>query len=122
VWNQYSGGTQVVRFLIEDPRLLLKPADSRVLDPQIRLIRLAGGIILFSAARMSSSMPDPSGNTWFSIDFRVVRLDAVQTGKALLGQMIECTETTMGTIERLAILCTLLDDETADVDLSHMST
>jgi|CXWL01.1.fsa_nt_gi hypothetical protein len=33
VWNQQNRGTQVVRFLIEDSRLLLKPAESRIRSP-----------------------------------------------------------------------------------------
>ena len=37
------------------------------LDPQIRLICQVGGIILFSAAQMHSSVPNTSGVTRFSM-------------------------------------------------------
>ena len=65
------------------------------LDPQIRLIVPAGGIILFSGSQMHSSVPNTSGKTRFSIDFRVVHEDDV---KAKQGAPIvdeECTGTTM---------------------------
>ena len=47
------------------------------LDPQIRLICPVGGLVLFSAAQMHSSVPNTSGVTRFSIDFRTVHLDDV---------------------------------------------
>ena len=52
------------------------------LDPQIRLICPVGGVILFSAAQMHSSVPNISGVTRFSIDFRTVHLDDVIERKA----------------------------------------
>ena len=42
------------------------------LDPQIRLITPPGGVISFSAAHMHSTVPNTSGRTRFSIDFRTV--------------------------------------------------
>lgn len=95
LWNQQNRGAHVAQFLKEDPRPLPKPTEQLELDPQIRLIVPAGGIILFSGAQMHSSVPNTSGKTRFSIDFRVVHEDDV---KAKQGAPIvdeECTGTTM---------------------------
>jgi hypothetical protein len=52
------------------------------MDPQIRLICPVGGIIVFSGAHLHSSVPNTSGKTRFSIDFRSVHVDdlAVRAG------------------------------------------
>jgi hypothetical protein len=49
------------------------------LDPQIRVICPPGGLMLFSAAQMHSTVPNTSGRTRFSIDFRTVHIDDVMT-------------------------------------------
>ena len=48
------------------------------LDPQIRLVPPPGGLIMFSGAQMHSTVPNTSGKTRFSIDFRLVHLDDVR--------------------------------------------
>lgn len=45
------------------------------LDPQIRVVLPAGGILIFSGAQMHSTTPNSSGKTRFSIDFRTVHID-----------------------------------------------
>lgn len=121
VWNQQNRGGHVARFLKEDPRPLPKPTESLVLDPQVRLIVPAGGVILFSAAQMHSSVPNTSGKTRFSIDFRVVNLDDVTERKGAPRVDEACTGTTMRDYLRAsdlshipADLVSLYDDETAD--------
>ena len=80
-----------------------------MLDPQIRLIVPAGGIILFSAAQMHSSVPNTSGKTRFSIDFRVVNLDdaAGRIGAPRTDEA--CTGTTMRDYLRASDLAHLPD-------------
>ena len=84
-----------------------------------RLIVPAGGIILFSAAQMHSSVPNTSGKTRFSIDFRVVNLDDVAGKKGAPRVDEECTGTTMRDYLRATDyahvpveLVALYDDET----------
>jgi hypothetical protein len=120
VWNQQNRGAHVARFLKEDPRPLPKPTEPLLLDPQLRLIVPAGGIILFSAAQMHSSVPNTSGKTRFSIDFRVVNLDDVAGRKGAPRVDEECTGTTMRDYLRATDLAhipdelvALYDDETA---------
>jgi hypothetical protein len=52
------------------------------LDPQIRLVTEPGGAILFSAAQMHSTVPNTSGRTRFSIDFRTVHLGDLRERKS----------------------------------------
>lgn len=47
------------------------------MQPQIRLICPVGGLILFSGAQLHSAVPNTSGKTRFSIDFRTVHFDDV---------------------------------------------
>ncbi len=95
LWNQQNRGAHVAQFLKEDPRPLPKPTEQLELDPQIRLIVPAGGIIFFSGAQMHSSVPNTSGKTRFSIDFRVVHEDDVRRKKGAPTVDVECTGTTM---------------------------
>jgi hypothetical protein len=77
VWNKLHRGLNVSKMIREDPRPLPRAVEPLTLDPQIRLICPVGGMILFSAAQMHSSVPNTSGITRFSIDFRTVHLDDV---------------------------------------------
>ena len=66
------------------------------LDPQIRMVCQVGGVYLFSAAQLHSTVPNTSGVTRYSIDFRTVHLDDVlgQVGARNIDSA--CTGTTMG--------------------------
>lgn len=94
-WNQKHRGDHVGRLLKVDPRPLPKPTQPIDIDPQIRLIVPPGGIILFSGAQLHSSVPNTSGKTRFSIDFRVVHLDDVKEKKGAPIVDEACTGTTM---------------------------
>lgn len=95
IWNQQNRGGHVAQYLKEDPRPLPKATEPMEMDPQIRLIVPAGGIILFSGSQMHSSVPNTSGKTRFSIDFRVVHEDDVSGKKGAPSVDEECTGTTM---------------------------
>lgn len=115
-WNQQHRGNHVGTFLKEDPRPLPKPLEELQLDPQVRLIVPAGGIILFSGAQMHSSVPNTSGKTRFSIDFRVVNLDDVAGKVGAPRSDEECTGTTMRDYLRATDLTHIPDDLVALYD------
>ena len=91
------------------------------LDPQLRLLSPVGGTLIFSGAQMHSSVPNSSGRTRYSIDFRTVHLgDALQRLGARKCDE-ECTGTTMRDYLRATDLArmpeeviALYDDGTAD--------
>ena len=116
LWNQQNRGEHVAKFLKEDPRPLPKATEPLELEPQIRLIVPAGGIILFSADQMHSSVPNTSGKTRFSIDFRVVHLDDVSRKKGAPAVDAECTGTTMRDYLRGKDFDRLADDLVAMYD------
>ena len=80
-WNSKSraGAAQHIK---SDTRPQPKPLQEMELDPQFRLLTEPGGAILFSAAQMHSTVPNTSGRTRFSIDFRTVSLKDLRAGKA----------------------------------------
>ena len=116
VWNQQNRGAHVAKFLKEDPRPLPKPTEPLALEPQVRLIVPAGGIVLFSGAQMHSSVPNTSGKTRFSIDFRVVNLDDVAQRKGAPRVDEECTGTTMRDYLRATDLVHIPDELVALYD------
>ncbi|HEY8554504.1 MAG TPA: hypothetical protein VIL43_08200 [Burkholderiales bacterium] len=71
-WNQKYRGSHIKSFTTKDPRPLPAPTEPVELEPQLRLLCPVGGIILFSAAHLHSSVPNTSGKTRFSVDFRTV--------------------------------------------------
>jgi hypothetical protein len=82
-------------------------------NPQIRLLPPPGGIIVFSAAHLHSTVPNTSGHTRFSIDFRTVHLDDVirQNGAPNIDSY--CTGSTMSDYLRCTDLAHLPDEATA---------
>jgi len=95
IWNKLHRGENVAKMIKEDPRPLPRATGPMELDPQIRLICPVGGVILFSGAQMHSSVPNTSGVTRFSIDFRSVHLDDVVAKRGAPNIDSACTGTVM---------------------------
>jgi hypothetical protein len=120
LWNQTHRGEHVTKLVKEDPRPLPRPTGPVDLDPQVRLLCPVGGIIVFSGAQLHSSVPNTSGVTRFSIDFRTVNLDDAQSRKGAVNIDSHCTGTTMRDYLRATDLAPvpeevvqLYDDETS---------
>jgi hypothetical protein len=78
-WNS-DGRKNAAQHIKADTRKQPKPEEEMELDPQIRIIVPPGGVILFSAAHMHSTVPNTSGRARYSIDFRTVNLADLRTG------------------------------------------
>jgi hypothetical protein len=89
------GRPDAAKYVKQDPRVLPRPVESIESDPEIRIICPVGGIIIFSAAQMHSSVPNTSGRTRFSIDFRTVHLDDVVAKVGALNVDAACTGTSL---------------------------
>jgi hypothetical protein len=96
-----------------DTREQPKPQESVNPDSQIRPVTPVGGLILFSAAQLHSSVPNTTRHTRFSIDFRTVHLDDVLARKGAPNIDSACTGTTMGDYLRCTDLSHIPDDVTA---------
>lgn len=75
-WNLNSrqSASQHVK---SDTREQPRPLRDLTPDPQVRVVAQAGGMMLFSAAQLHSTVPNTCGTVRFSIDFRTVHLDDV---------------------------------------------
>jgi hypothetical protein len=93
-WTRTSR-VEAAKHVKTDTRVQPKPEEPMELDPQIRLLPPPGGLILFSGAQMHSTVPNDSGRTRFSIDFRTVHLGDVEARRGAHNVDSECTGTTM---------------------------
>ncbi|HEY2777663.1 MAG TPA: phytanoyl-CoA dioxygenase family protein [Gaiellaceae bacterium] len=94
-WNATSRA-EAAKHIGTDTRVQPRPEEDVELDPQVRPIVPAGGVIIFSAAHLHSSVPNTSGKTRFSIDFRTVQLDDLELGRGAPNLDSACTGTTLG--------------------------
>ena len=65
----------------KDTREQPKPLEEIEINPQQRIVCQPGGVIMFSAAQLHSSVPNQTGKTRFSIDFRTIHIGDVASGK-----------------------------------------
>jgi hypothetical protein len=93
-----------------DTRPQPKPEEPVEMDPQVRLICRAGGVILFSGAHLHSTVPNTSDRTRFSIDFRTVNFEDVHHRRGARNVDSACTGTTMGDYLRVTDLAHLPSD------------
>ena len=93
-WNK-EFRANASKHLKEDPRPLPRPTEPVELEFQIRPVCPVGGIIMFAGAQLHSSVPNSSGKTRFSIDFRTVQLDDLVAKKGAPNIDSECTGTSL---------------------------
>jgi hypothetical protein len=93
-WNAVGrkGAAQHVK---SDTRKQPKPEEPLQLDPQLRLVPPAGGIVLFSAAHLHSTVPNTSGRARYSIDFRTVNREDLELGRSAPNLDSHCTGTSL---------------------------
>lgn len=94
-WNRASRKS-AAQHIKEDTRDQPKPEEPVELEPQVRVVCPPGGAILFSGAQLHSTVPNTSGRTRFSVDFRTVNLDDVAADGGAPNVDSACTGTTMG--------------------------
>ncbi|HTO70149.1 MAG TPA: phytanoyl-CoA dioxygenase family protein [Myxococcota bacterium] len=94
-WNRTSRHTAAVQ-IGEDTRDQPKPEEPMDVEAEIRPLCAPGGLVIFSAAQMHSSVPNTSGRTRLSVDFRTVNVRDVEEERGAANVDSECTGTTMG--------------------------
>jgi hypothetical protein len=75
-WNRTSR-QNAAQHVKSDTRQQPRPQGSLEPDPQLRVVAQVGGVMVFSAAQLHSTVPNTCGIARFSIDFRTVHLDDV---------------------------------------------
>lgn len=118
-WNANSRHSSA-QHVNEDTRWQPKPQESIQLDPQLRIISRPGGAVLFSAAHLHSSVPNTSGKTRYSIDFRTVHIDDIRSGSGAPNIDTACQDLTLSDFLRASDFSHLPDEliyETSAVKL-----
>ena len=106
-WNR-SSRLNAAQHIKTDTRDQPKPEEPIELAPQVRVVPEVGGVILFSGNQLHSTVPNDSGRTRFSIDFRTVNIDDVINRREAANVDSECTGTSLrdflraGDFERIA--------------------
>lgn len=93
-WNKESR-KNAAQHIKTDTRKQPHAEEPLELEPQLRLVSKVGGIIIFSGAQMHSTVPNTSGRTRFSIDFRTVHIDDVVAQRGAPNIDSACTGTTL---------------------------
>lgn len=114
-WNR-EHRPKAAQYLQEDPRPLPRPTEPIEIEPQIRLVCPPGGIVLFSGAQLHSTVPNVSGKTRFSIDFRTVHLDDVAARRGAPNVDSSCTGTSLRDFLRGTDFCRISEDMVAPYD------
>jgi ectoine hydroxylase-related dioxygenase (phytanoyl-CoA dioxygenase family) len=94
-WNRTSRQIAAQQIGV-DTRKQPRPEEPMELDPQIRVVGPVGSVLLFSAAQMHSTVPNTSGRTRLSIDFRTVHSDDALARRGARNIDSDCTGTCMG--------------------------
>lgn len=89
------------------------------MDPQVRIVTKPGGMFIFSAAHLHSSIPNFTGKTRFSIDFRTVNPTDLEELRGSENQDSACTGTTMGDYLRVSDLEYISDELTDQYMAEH---
>lgn len=93
-WNQKSR-FNAAQHIKSDSRVQPRAEEPVELDPQIRIVTPVGGVLVFSGAQLHSTVPNDTGRTRFSIDFRTVNLDDAVEMRGAPNIDSMCTGTTM---------------------------
>jgi len=107
-WNA-DGRKNAAKHVNSDTRVQPHAEQLLELEPQIRVVCPPGGIVLFSAAQLHSTVPNSSGFTRYSIDFRTVNFDDVVAGRGALNIDSAPTGTSLRDFRRTADLVQIPD-------------
>src|SRR5215213_131603 len=77
-WNKV-GRASAASQVKADTRKQPRPTEPLDLAPEVRVVCPPGGLILFSGAHLHSTVPNTSGRSRFSIDFRTAHADELAT-------------------------------------------
>ena len=114
-WNRTSRHS-AAQHVTSDTRVQPKPEEPVELDPQIRIAPEPGGVLMFSGAQLHSTVPNTSGRTRFSIDFRTVHVDDVRAHRMAVNVDAACTGTTLRDFVRCSDLAPMPEELAAEYE------
>ncbi|GAA4589136.1 hypothetical protein GCM10023194_42620 [Planotetraspora phitsanulokensis] len=113
-WNRTSR-FNAAEHIGKDTRDQPKPEEPIELEPRVTLVPEPGGVMIFSGNQLHSSVPNTSGRTRYSIDFRSVHLDDVVNRREAPNVDVACTGTTL----RDFLRCSDLERMPEDIALAY---
>jgi hypothetical protein len=108
-WKR-GGRQQAANQVGEETRKQPEAEEPIEFDPQIRVVTPPGGILVFSAAHLHSTVPNTTAETRFSIDFRTVNLDDLSQQVGARNVDSACTGTTLCDFLRASDLAPMPDE------------
>ncbi|QDT35906.1 phytanoyl-CoA dioxygenase family protein [Stratiformator vulcanicus] len=93
-WNQNGRKAAVSQGKV-DSRRQSEALETLELDPQVRVVTEPGGLLIFSAAHLHSTVPNTTNQTRFSIDFRTVDRRDLEAGRGAPNIDSKCSGTTI---------------------------
>jgi hypothetical protein len=99
-WKQTSR-RDAAKYIGTDTRKQPHAEEDVELEPQIRIVTRPGGVLNFSGNQLHSTVPNLSGKTRWSIDFRTANRPDLETGRGAPNVDCDCTGTTLGDFLRL---------------------
>jgi hypothetical protein len=102
-WTQ-TGRVQAAQQIKVETRKQPEALEELELDPQVRVVSPVGGVLVFSAAHLHSTVPNTTHRTRFSIDFRTVNLDDLLEHRGAPNIDAACTGTNLGDFVRASDL------------------
>jgi len=119
-WNR-TGRQQAAQQVTKETRKQPTAEEPIELEPQVRVVAAVGGPLIFSAAHLHSTVPNTTKRTRFSIDFRTVSLDDLESGAGAANVDARCTGTTLGDFLRASDLAPLPDEIIAKYNRSPVA-
>lgn len=114
-WNA-DGRRNAAQHVKSDTRVQPHAEEPLELEPGIRLVVPAGGIILFSAAHLHSTVRNMTRLARWSIDFRTVNVDDLANRRGAPAGDSACTGTSLRDFRRVADFASMPDDIIATYD------
>lgn len=108
-WNT-DGRQNAAQHIKKDTRVQPHAEEPLDLDPQIRIVCSSGGIVLFSAAHLHSTVANTSGFTRYSMDFRTVNINDVVALRGAPNIDSASTGTSLRDFRRAADFIRISDD------------
>ena len=93
-WSR-TGRKQAAQQISKETRQQPEPEEPLELDPDLRVVTPVGGVLIFSGAQMHSTVPNTTGRTRLSIDFRTVNIDDLVNGVSAPNVDAACKGTTL---------------------------
>jgi len=114
-WNA-EGRKNAAQHIGVDTRVQPHAEEPLELEPEVRYIPPPGGVIVFSAAQLHSTVSNTTNKVRWSIDFRTVNIDDVKQGRGAPNPDTASTGTSLRDFVRVADFSPIAEDIVARYD------